>query len=152
MVEPIERAAALLLPRPGCQALLAAGLDGLGLALPAMGRFLVAGDLTLARVAPHQAVALGTDVAPAARLAGLAGAALVIDWSDACAAFALSGPAAAARLARLVPIDVDALLPGGCARTLVARIGVLLLRHATDRFELFCARSYAGSLAHAIGT
>jgi sarcosine oxidase subunit gamma len=86
----------------------------------------------------------------AARLAAaLAEPAAVTDQSDAWSGLALSGPSAAAVLARLVPIDLDpaAFPPGAVARTRLRDVACLFLR-TEDRFEILAPRSFTRSTAH----
>ncbi len=129
-----------------------AALAGFGLHLPAIGRFAAAGGLLLARIAPHQLLAMrqGVDLPLMQELAPLAAMASLIDWSDSRAGLRLSGPGARAHLATLVPIDLDGFGPGQCAQTLAAHMNVLLLQLAPESYELHCGRSFRDSLASAV--
>lgn len=154
MVEVIERTCALVAMRPGRDAVLAEALAGLGLAVPAMGRFAEGRGVLLARVAPRQMLAMraGVDGVLMETLGGVAEVAGVIDLSDARAAFRVAGEDARDRLALLVPLDLDddRFPPGSCAATLLAHTSVLVLRHGTGLFELQCGRSFAGTVQDAV--
>jgi sarcosine oxidase gamma subunit len=110
-----------------------------GLALP-----VEAGGCRLVALAPVRRAVVMAPRAGAARLT--AGQWLVegegeVDVSDAFAGLAVEGPDAAAVLARLVPLDLDAGLP---ARTLLRHTPVVVMARAGG-FALLVPRSYAAS-------
>ncbi len=155
----VVRTTVLIALRDGRDTALATALAGMGLALPKMGHFTEAGGLLLARTAPMQLMAMrpGPDAPLLDELAPLTAAdadpcAELIDLSDARSGLRLDGPAARARLACLVPIDLHPARfgPGRCAQTIAAHMSVLVLALAPDVYELQGSRSYAGSLARAV--
>jgi sarcosine oxidase subunit gamma len=151
----MERTTALITFRPGAEAGLSGALGGMGLSLPAMGRFTDSGGLVLARTAPGQILAMraGEGVALMEELASMQGVAGLIDLSDARFGVRVAGPHAAEGLALLLPIDLhpSRFGPGQCANTLMAHLSVLVLRHGPADYELQCGRSFAGSFLRAIG-
>jgi sarcosine oxidase subunit gamma len=113
-----------------------AARTGAGLSEP--GR--AAGSVVWAGMGPW--LVEGSD--PAAVAALLRGLAAVTDQSDGWAGMVLSGPAARAVLARLVPLDLDpAAFPEGAAARSMLRHVPLLLIAAEARFRLIVPRSYA---------
>lgn len=139
MADPVPRSWALILLRPG-------RTDVPGQPLPAMNRFTQADGLILARISPTAVLAMREGQGPLT----LPGEDRVIDWSDARIALALRGPHARARLAHLVPLDLDAMRPGHCAQTIMAHLSVLLLQHAPDHYELQCGASFAETFTRAV--
>lgn len=77
---------------------------------------------------------------------GLAAQSALTDQSDGWAGFRLSGPAAAAVLARLVPIDCAVL--EGSARTMLGHHPLLIWREGPEAFVLYTYRSMADSAHH----
>jgi sarcosine oxidase subunit gamma len=69
----------------------------------------------------------------------------LVDVSDRQVAFAVEGPEAALLLAEGCPLDLAALPPGGCARTLFGRVEIVLWRRP-EGFRLEVGRSYAAHL------
>lgn len=155
MADLVERTTALLALRPGRETAVAEALGRMGASLPAMGRFVEAGGLLLARVAPYQLLAMraGVDLPLLDELAPLAGSAGIIDLSDSRVGVRLAGPGARERLAALVPLDLHAsrFAPGHCAPTLMAHLSVLLLQTGPAEYEVQCGRSFAGSFLRAVG-
>lgn len=117
----------------------------LSLTWPKPGRFTDAGDTRLAWSGRAQAMLMGT--APPDGLADLAG---LSDQSDAWTHLALSGTASVDVLARLLPIDLslDACPVGASLRTSLGHMQAMILRTGSDRFELLCFRSMAGTMVH----
>jgi heterotetrameric sarcosine oxidase gamma subunit len=70
-------------------------------------------------------------------------AALAIDVGDAWEGWSLTGPGAAALLARACPLDLSTFVQGAATRTAMAGIAVLLRRTGSERWELRVERSYA---------
>lgn len=68
----------------------------------------------------------------------------VVDVSASRVCFELAGADAAAVLARGCSLDLDALVPGRCAQTLLARVDVLLLRPEETTWRVLVRPSYAG--------
>jgi heterotetrameric sarcosine oxidase gamma subunit len=127
--------------------------------LPRIGTFHEAGGLLLARLGPHQLLAMRTgegkgigcetdaaslmeELGPLSAVAGL------IDQSDARVGIRVTGPDVAARLAELLPLDLhpSRFAPGRCAQTL------LVLQHGDCDYEVQCGRSQAGSFFSALET
>jgi len=75
----------------------------------------------------------------------------VTEQTDAWARFDISGAAKVDLLERLCPAPTRRMTAGMATRSTVEHIGCLLICEA-DRFRLMCARSYAGSLHHALTT
>ncbi len=90
-----------------------------------------------------------TDLSPPA---GLAGQAALTDLSDGWVGLKLTGPDAAATLARLIPIDLSpgAFPDGASARTGLGHMSVLLHRSSNRSFMLYLFRSMAASAVHEI--
>jgi sarcosine oxidase subunit gamma len=84
--------------------------------------------------------------------AGLDGLAAVTAQGDGWTGLSLTGAAAAAVLARLVPLDLATagFPPGLAARSMLRHVPLLLVR-GTDGFEIFVPRSYAGTAVEEIG-
>ena len=72
------------------------------------------------------------------------------DVSHGRAAVRLSGPRVRDALAKGCALDLDPryFAVGACAQTAIARINIVLDHVAADVFDLYCPRSYAGSLWH----
>lgn len=89
------------------------------------------------------------DVAPSPALAE---AAALTDLSDGWVALKLSGPAAAAALARLVAIDLSATAfsEGATARTGLGHMMALVHRSSPRSFTIYVFRSMAASAVHEI--
>lgn len=66
------------------------------------------------------------------------------------AALRLSGRKVRDMLAKGCALDLDPRVfpPNACAQTSIAKINVLLDRVGQDVFDLYCSRSYAGSMWH----
>lgn len=75
----------------------------------------------------------------------------VTEQTDAWARFDILGAARVDLLERLCPAPSRRMTTGMATRSTIEHIGCLLICDA-DRFRLMCARSYAGSLHHAITT
>lgn len=141
---------------PGAAPALGARLTAaLGLSLAPAGRFVAAGDLTCAWLAPdHWQIEHPDRPDLADLLGGIVGAdGGVIDVSDAWAVLRVGGADSRDALARLLPLDLHprAFAPGQAASTVAAHLTVRL-RQIDDRptFDLACLRGYAGSLAQAV--
>lgn len=81
---------------------------------------------------------------------GLEAVAAVTDQSGGWAGVSLTGPAVAAALARLVPVDLSpaAFGPGSAIRAPVNHMSALILRTAPETVELWVFRSMAQTLWH----
>jgi heterotetrameric sarcosine oxidase gamma subunit len=120
-------------------------LKPLGLAFPAPGTFTTGkAGARLVWTGRAQAFLMG-----AAAPEGLAGLAAVTDQSDAWAGFAVTGAAAEAVLARLVPVDLRlAGFPAGRAiRAPLNHMSSVILRTAGG-FEIYTFRSMARTAWH----
>lgn len=83
----------------------------------------------------------------------LDGLAAASDQSDAWAGLRLTGAAAEAVLARLVPLDLDrdVFRPGAVARSLLRHVPLVLVA-GSPGFELLVPRSYAGTAVAELAT
>ncbi len=152
MVELGARDTALIAPRPGRAAAVAAALqDRFGCTMPGMGEFTRSANLILARTAPHQIMAMRDEPGLFDALeAALAGEAGVIDLSDARIGVVLSGPSARERLMGLLAVDLAAMRPGRCVQTVMAHIGVLVFQvDGAPTYEVQCSTSYRSSFLRA---
>ncbi len=131
-------------PFAGQDRAVAAALNALGLGWPAPGRGVSAGAASSLWSGRRQALLVNS--APA----GLDGIAALTDQSDAWARMCLSGPAAEAALARLVPLDLRlAVFPvGSVARTALNHMMTMLHRSGEVVFEIMVVRSMAGTAVH----
>lgn len=130
---------------PGQGPAAAAALAALGLAFPAPGSWVAGKDgARLVWTGRDQAFLIG-----AAPPQGLAAAAALTEQSDGWAGVGLSGPGAAAALARLVPVDLrDAVLPPGRAlRAPLNHMPAVILR-LDEGFALYTFRSMARTAWH----
>lgn len=136
-----------LQPWPGQEAALGEALKAIGLGWPAADRALGHGKATVLWSGRSQAFLL--NAAPD----GLAPFAALTDLSDGWAGLSLSGPGAAAALARLVPVDLSpgAFPEGASARTGLGHMMLLLHRTGRDAFALYVFRSMLASAVHEIG-
>lgn len=135
--------------------------EGFGLELPLRPGRTTAGSLALLWTGPGQWLATDEAREGLARFAfaqdwaaALAGLASVTDLTGARAVLRIAGPAAAATLGKLVPIDLDeaGFGPGAAALTLAGHVGVALWRlpGAVPAYEIACYRSFGASLAEAV--
>ncbi|MGS4944002.1 sarcosine oxidase subunit gamma [Meridianimarinicoccus sp. RP-17] len=129
-----------------------------GMALPAPGGWVAAPDgLGAFWMAQGQWMITGAGAADrdfAAEVALAAPQARVTEQTDAWAAIAITGDAAALALLleRLVNLPPRATAPGRSTRTLLHHMGVFVIRPAADRLFVLGMRSAAGSLWHALAT
>ncbi|GAB4387133.1 sarcosine oxidase subunit gamma [Albidovulum sp.] len=135
-------------PFRGRQRAVAAALKALGLGWPRPDRAHLGTDRLCLWSGRDQAFLIGC--APE----GLAGIAALTDQSDAWASLRLSGEAAEAVLARLVPLDLGAAAfpVGASARSALNHMMAVVLRAEPDAFELMVFRSMAASAVHEIAT
>lgn len=82
----------------------------------------------------------------------LGGLAAVTDQSDGWGGLVLEGADAGAVLARLVPLDLAAMVPPSCVRSQLNHLPLLLIHPAPERYELWSYRSMAGTLVHEVET
>ncbi len=129
----------------------AAALAGAGFALPDRRRIVFRGDLGAGWMSPDELLLIAPpDRAAAARDAlatALADAHhLLVDVSDARAAFTVAGAGAREVLARLCPVDLhpDAFGPGELRRTRAAQVAAAFWMDEAGAFTLVCFRSVAG--------
>jgi len=130
-----------------------------GIALPPVGKSIVASDevtriLVMGRdqlfaVFPHD----GAD-AQQVIAAKLGASAYSTDQSDVWVALEMSGPRARAALERICPIDLhpNAFVEGDVARTSMEHLGTIIVRTGADTFLLLSASSSAQSFQHALET
>ncbi|MCL4190024.1 MAG: sarcosine oxidase subunit gamma [Rhodobacteraceae bacterium] len=132
-------------PFRGRTAATGAALAQLGLGFPAPGTSAAAGTARILWAGRGAAFLVGA--APPDVLAGLAA---LTDQTDAWAVMALSGPAHAAVLARLVPLDLrpSAFPAGATARSTLIHCPVLLCRRDAATLEIWVMRSMAATAVH----
>jgi sarcosine oxidase subunit gamma len=80
---------------------------------------------------------------------GLGAVAALSDQSDGWAGLSLTGTGAVDVLARLVPLDLRALVPGQCARTTLGHMPLILIA-VFGGFEVLVFRSMARSAWHEV--
>jgi heterotetrameric sarcosine oxidase gamma subunit len=134
-------------PWPGKDKAAGVALSKLGLDWPAPDRAVARGAAACLWSGRSQAFLV--NAAPD----GLDAAAALTDLSDGWTALKLEGPAAAAVLARLVPLDLSdaAFAPGATARTGLGHMMTLIHRSAPEAFTLYVFRSMTASAVHEIG-
>lgn len=121
-----------------------------GLAVPETTRIVASGPRALGWMSPDELLLmLPHEQCPdaiAALTEALAGThALVADVSDARAVFEVAGPLAAEVIAKLMPVDLDALPPNGLRRSRAAQAAAAVWR-VPDGFRLLGFRSTADYL------
>lgn len=129
-----------------------------GVALPEIGRSVVAADGTrLIRLAPDLAFAVFTHATPDAEQVvaeRMKGAVYTTDQTDVWVVLGLSGAGARRALERICMLDLhpEAFAVDAAARTVMEHLGVLILRTGADDYLLLSASSSAGSFLHALET
>jgi sarcosine oxidase subunit gamma len=122
-----------------------------GAEAPPLGRAAVAGDVTVAAVAPGRflVASAADDLAARFEAALPASDGAVSDLSQGRAILRLEGEAATAVLAKGVALDLDPreFPPGRVAQTMIHHVDVLLHRTGADSFELWVLRGFAEALA-----
>ena len=101
---------------------------------------------------PDEWLLVSSRVASIGETLPIAGGCLT-DVSHGRTALTISGAHSRELLAKDCSLDLDArtFLPGHCAQSSLAHVGVLLhLPHAGGEFHLYCARSYAKYLWHSL--
>lgn len=121
-----------------------------GLAMPARTRIVTDGGCSLGWMSPDELLLILPRADAANALGGLTAAlagdhALVVDVSDARAVFDVTGPHAADVIAKLMPVDLDALPPDGLRRSRAAQTAAALWR-IPNGFRLAGFRSTADYL------
>ncbi len=119
-------------PYPGQTEALRARLDG----FPAPGEVLTVQGIDLVWAGRDLAFAFGDDLPD-----GLDAFCALTDQSDGWCGFALQGTGAEALLARRLPFDLRNMPSQGSARSVLDHLPVLVLRRASDRFEIWVWRS-----------
>ena len=135
-----------LAPFRGKDRAVSAALKPLGLPFPAPGKAVTKGDAACVWTGRGQAFLIGVEPPE-----GLAGIAALTDQSDAWVLLRLSGAAAEAVLARLVPLDLrvtTGFRTGSAARTLLGHMPLVIRRVAAAEFELMTFRSMAAHAVH----
>ncbi len=156
IAEVTDRALASLACRLDQDAAFAGHVEALfGTTLPGPGTWVRSGDWGLIWTGPGQwfvEAPFATHEDIAARLKSAFGAtASVTEQSDAWAPFDLAGPDVLAMLERLAPVDTRSMATGAATRTVIEHIGChLICREAGTAFTVMGARSFAGSLHHAL--
>jgi sarcosine oxidase subunit gamma len=128
------------------------GAETFGLPLPTTPRRIEHDGVTYLWSGPGAWLAIADDPALESRIAtAVAAKAAVTDQSDGRVILTVTGPHAAAILAKLVPIDLHptAFPPDASALTLAGPITVQIWRREAG-FHLACFRGFAESLGHAL--
>lgn len=128
-------------PYPGQHTALNRALKALKLSFPQANSFSESGTIRLAWSGRDQAFLIGA-TAPADLPAALT------DQSDAWVSLHLSGPQAAATLARLVPLDLRGISRGQSLRSGLNHMPLLLMVEGPDHFTLMTYRSMARTAWH----
>ena len=124
--------------------------EAAGLAIPAMTRIVTHGSRSLGWMSPDELLLVLPVAERADALTALTDAlagehALVVDVSDARAVFDVTGPHAGDVIAKLMPVDLDALPPDGLRRSRAAQTAAALWRIPSG-FRLIGFRSTADYL------
>ncbi len=137
---------------PQDAAFLASARAALGTALPLNPNTAVAGKgCEVLWLGPDEWLLAGRDPTPInERLPIERG--FLTDVSHGRAGWRIGGPRALDLLAKGCSLDLHprAFRAGDCAQTALAHVGVLLHRHDTGSFDIYCARSYAQHLWHSL--
>ena len=152
LTEVTDRALASLTCRNASMPAFLAAASRLGLSLPQAGHWADGKQAAIWTGVDQWLIdaPYGPDLA--AELKSVFGdSASVTEQSDAWARFDIVGAAKVDLLERLCPAPSRRMVAGMATRSTVEHIGCLLICDA-DRFRLMCARSYAGSLHHALTT
>lgn len=123
-------------PYPGQVEALRARLGG----FPAPGEVVTVQGIDLVWAGRDLTFAFGYDLPD-----GLDAHCAISDQSDGWCGFALQGTGAEALLARRLPFDLRKMPSPGSARSVLDHLPVLVLRRASDRFELWVWRSMVQS-------
>ncbi|HHX89726.1 MAG TPA: sarcosine oxidase subunit gamma [Paracoccus sp.] len=116
-----------------------------------------AGGGAVAWMSPDELLILTEHGAVPAMIAALEGATTgefvtLADVSDARAVFTIKGVQARDVLAKICPVDFDALRPGQIRRTRAAQVAAALICEDDDCFALICFRSVAHYMADLLAT
>ena len=134
--------------------LLAAMRSELSAEMPETSRFVQAGEVDVACIAPGRYVASAArDTELPARLAKrLIGLAAVTDQSDMWTIFTVSGARVHDALAKIVPVDItdNQFGIGRMALTRAGHLDVRLWRTGQQEFEIATTRSFASDLSRAL--
>ncbi len=123
-------------PYPGQMDALCAHLGG----FPAPGEVVTLQGIDLVWAGRELAFAFGDDLPD-----GLDAHGALSDQSDGWCGFALQGTGAEALLARRLPFDLRKMASPASARSVLDHLPVLVLRRASDRFEIWVWRSMVQS-------
>ena len=107
---------------------------------PAPGEVVTVQGIDLVWAGRDLAFAFGDDLPD-----GLGAFCALSDQSDGWCGFALQGAGAEALLARRLPFDLRKMPSPGSARSVLDHLPVLVLRRASDRFEIWVWRSMVQS-------
>jgi heterotetrameric sarcosine oxidase gamma subunit len=133
-------------PYPSQEKAVAKALKPLGFGFPAVNSFATRDGAMIVWSGREQALLIGAECPEFGK------AAAVTDQSGAWVTLSLAGPAAAAALARYVPMDLrlSAFPVGAAARTPLYHMSMVLLREAEAGFRLMLFRSMARTAWHEI--
>ena len=130
-------------PYPGQVEALRARLGG----FPAPGEVVTLQGIDLVWAGRNLTFAFGDDLPD-----GLGAHCALSDQSDGWCGFVLQGAGAEALLARRLPFDLRNMASPGSARSVLDHLPVLVLRRASDRFEIWVWRSMVQSFVQQIRT
>ena len=152
LTEVTDRALASLTCRNASMAAFNATATSMGLVLPQAGHWVDGKQAAIWTGVDQWLIdaPYGPDLAQELK-AAFGDSASVTEQTDAWARFDISGAAKVDLLERLCPAPTRRMIAGMATRSTVEHIGCLLICEE-DRFRLMCARSYAGSLHHALTT
>lgn len=120
-------------------------LKSMRLTFPAPNTVSTAQGVKLVWTGRNQAFLIGADATPLAPHAALT------DQSDGWACLSVTGLGAAEVLMRLIPLDLNAMLPDGAARSQLGHMQVIVMR-GQDGFDLLVFRSMAATAWHEVET
>ena len=144
-------------PQGGADILAKALENGWNINVPEPAQTKISGDTRAVRTSPDQMLLVFPHETPDANAivqGKLDGAGYTTDQTDNWITLDVSGPDVHAALERLSPVDLSlvAFPVDASARTVMERMGALVIRISEDRFLLMSASSSAASFLHAIET
>ncbi len=157
ITEIVGRSIAMIVARGGAETALRERVQqSYGLALPEGPACAATAGTAFLGMGPGRWLAVRDKGAAGEPFGSLADVAAVIEQSGAYAVVSITGSRASRTLARAVPIDLDprSFPVGRVASTLIEHMGMTIVATDADRpaFEIYVARSLAGSFAHWLAT
>jgi len=134
-----------------------AAVDLMGIGLPDVGHVTVGSELTAFWTGPDQwmfeAGHAGHEELAAELKAGFSNSASVTEQTDGWARFDVTGPKVVAMFERLCSVNSRAMTSDRVSRSSIEHLGCFVVCRSTGaHFSVFCPRSSAGSLHHALCT